>query len=215
MIKRVIFLAVAIFLFSGCSFKMPSFLTFGSSNDGNKQILEEANKCQNFESENNKLHCYKRVETSNSFAQLRLGTYYADKKDYKKALYYLNKAKEGDNIYANLPLSSIYYKGEGVEKDLDKSFELLKETSNLDPVAAHQLSKFYLQGINTRVDYEKGVELLEFAGEKGVLQAQEMLANIYKNGLFKQPKDQVKFEYWLKKTKENKEDENNYKIYRL
>ena len=36
----------------------------------------------------------------------------------------------------------------------------------VDPVAAYQLSRFYLQGINTKVDVEKGFELLDFAGQK-------------------------------------------------
>lgn len=210
MLKQIILSIVTISLFSACSFKMPFF----SEDDEYKQSLEEANKCQELENEDNKLDCYKRIEADNSFAQIRLGTYYADKKDFKKALYHLNKAKNSDNIYANLPLSFMYYQGEGVEKDVNESFDLLEEASNIDPVAAHQLSKFYIQGINTKVDYEKGVDLLIFAGESGVFQAQEMLANIYKNGLFKQPKDQIKFEYWKKKMQENKEDL-NHKIYRL
>ena len=37
---------------------------------------------------------YIKIEEKNSFAQIRLGTYYADKKDYTKALKYLNKAKK-------------------------------------------------------------------------------------------------------------------------
>lgn len=41
-----------------------------------------------------------------------------------------------------------------------------------------------------------------------------MLINISKNGLFEQPKDQKKVDYWQKKIKETKEDI-NHKIYRL
>ena len=143
-----------------------------------------------------------------------MGTYYADKKVYKQAIKYLEMAKENDNIYANLPLAFLYYKGEGVTKDVNKSFELLEESSTKDPTAAYQLSRFYIQGINTKVDNEKGVELLEFAASKGVLSAMEMLINISKNGLFEQPKDQKKVDYWQKKIKETKEDI-NHKIYRL
>ena len=108
----------------------------------------------------------------------------------------------------------MYYKGDGVAKDINRSFELLNESSEVDPVAAYQLSRFYLQGINTKVDTEKGIKLLEFAGEKGLRQAQEMLANIYKTGLFDEPKDGVKYNFWQKKYKSNIED-NNHKIYVL
>ena len=41
-----------------------------------------------------------------------------------------------------------------------------------------------------------------------------MLSNIYKTGLFDQPKDKVKYEFWQNKLKNNVED-NNHKIYVL
>ena len=195
MLKTLTLSLSTIFLFSACSFKMPSFempsfLTFGE--DKIEISLTQANICQEIKNEDEKLSCYIKIEEKNSFAQIRLGTYYADKKDYTKALKYLNKAKENDNIYANLPLAFLYYKAEGVQKNIDKSFELLKDASSKDPTAAYQLSRFYLQGINTKIDNEEGVELLEFAASKGVSTAQEMLINVYKNGLFEQARDQKK-----------------------
>jgi TPR repeat protein len=214
MYKQILISLGTIFLFTACSLKMPSwpsFLTFG---DNYKVLLEEANICQVIEDENQKLSCYKNIEKDNSFAQIRLGTYYADKKVYKQALKYLEMAKANDNIYANLPLAFLYYKGEGVEKDINKSFELLKESSTKDPTAAYQLSRFYIQGINTKIDNKKGIELLEFAASNGILSAMEMLVNINKNGLFEQAKDQKKVEYWQNKIKNSKEDL-NHKIYRL
>lgn len=215
MIKQILLSTVAVFLFTACSFKMPSFLSFdffGSTDY--TALLDEANKCQEIENEATKLDCYKKIENTNSFAQIRLGTYWADKKDYKSALKYLNQAKNNDNIYANLPLSFLYYKGEGVEKDLNKSFELLQKSSDVDPTSAYQLSRFYLQGINTKIDYEKGVQLVEFAAQKGVITAQKMLVNINKQGLFTQAKDQKKVDYWEAKLKENKEDL-TFKIYKI
>ena len=123
-------------------------------------------------------------------------------------------ADENKNLYAKLPLALLYYKGEGVKKDINKSFELLKESSDIDPIAAFQLSRFYLQGINTKIDYEKGVQLVEFAAQKGVITAQKMLVNINKQGLFTQAKDQKKVDYWEAKLKENKEDL-TFKIYKI
>ncbi|MDZ7817369.1 MAG: hypothetical protein U5K55_01630 [Aliarcobacter sp.] len=162
-----------------------------------------------------KLTCYKKLlEKDNSYAQLRMGTYYADRKEYKDALKYLNLSKENDNLYANLALAFLYYKGDGVQKDIDNSFELLKESSQFDPNAAYQLARFYLQGINTKVDHEKGVQLVEFAAQEGVKTAQKMLININKQGLFSQPKDQKKVDYWEAKLKENKEDL-TFKVYKI
>lgn len=213
MFRNILLSISAIFLLTACSFKLPDFLTFGSNFDY-ENLLKEANECQAFENEANKIDCYKKIEATNSFAKIRLGTNKADKKEFNEALKYLNEAKESGNLFANLPISFLYYKGEGVKKDINKSFELLKESSHLDPVAAYQLSRFYLQGINTKIDFDKGLELLNFAAQKGVIQAQELLSNIYKKGMFGQVKDQIKHEYWLNKYKQNKEDV-NHKIYIL
>ena len=221
MIKKILLPAVTIFMFTACSMKMPSFSmpsfsmpSFFDSEDEELASLTQANLCQEIESFDSKLTCYKKIVDKNSYAQLRMGTYYADKKEYKDAVKYLEQAKSNDNIYANLALAFLYYKGDGVKKDVNKSFELLKDSSDIDPNAAYQLSRFYLQGINTKVDNEKGIELIEFAASKGVLTAQKMLININKEGLFAQPKDQKKVEFWEAKIKEKKEDL-TFKIYQL
>lgn len=210
MFKKSFILIFISFLFTACSFKMPEFLSFSSVDY--LELQKEADTCKDLDTEKEKLECYKKIESTNSFAQIRLGTYYSNKKEYQESLKYLNMAKQSDNLYANLPLALLYYTGEGVRKDINKSFELLKESSDIDPLAAFQLSRFYLQGINTKIDYDRGVELLLFAGTSGVLQAQDLLSTIYKEGLYGVSKDQIKYEFWLKKAKENKEDKNS-KIY--
>ena len=219
MLKKIALPILSVFLFSACSlkmpeFSMPSFLSFSNDEEKDALALEKANVCQKMENIDNKLFCYRKIVDENSYAQLRLGTYSVEKKDYKKAVEYLNQSIQNKNAYANLALAFLYYKGEGVTKDVNKSFELLKESSTKDPTAAYQLSRFYIQGINTKIDNKKGVELLEFAASKGVLSAMEMLVNINKNGLFEQAKDQKKVEYWQNKIKDTKED-TNHKIYRL
>ena len=170
MIKKILLPAVTIFMFTACSMKMPSFSmpsfsmpSFFDSEDEELASLTQANLCQEIESFDSKLTCYKKILDNNSYAQLRMGTYHADKKEYKDAVRYLEQAKNNDNVYANLALAFLYYKGDGVNKDIDKSFELLKESSDIDPNAAYQLARFYLQGINTKIDNQKGVELINFA----------------------------------------------------
>ena len=221
MIKKIFLPAVTILLFTACSMKMPTFSmpsfsmpSFFDSDDEDLVSLKEANLCQEIESLDSKLTCYKKILDKNSYAQLRMGTYHADKKEYKDAVKYLEQAKNNDNVYANLALAFLYYKGDGVNKNIDKSFELLKESSDIDPNAAYQLARFYLQGINTKIDNQKGVELVEFAASKGVSTAQKMLVNIHKQGLFDQPKDQKKVEHWESILKQNKED-TTFKVYKI
>lgn len=217
MLKKIILPSLSIFLFTACSlkmpdFSMPSFLSF--SDDKDAVALEKANVCQKIDDIDNKLFCYKKIVTENSYAQLRMGTYSVEKKDYKKAVEYFNQSINNKNPYANLALAFLYYKGDGVEKDLNKSFELLKDSSNIDPNAAYQLSRFYLQGINTPVDNKKGVELIEFAASKNLLAAQKMLIKIYTEGLFGQEKDMKKVKQWQDEIKKDIRD-TNFEVYKL
>jgi tetratricopeptide (TPR) repeat protein len=215
MLKNLLIPILSITLFSACSLKMPEFLNFSKSTTNNNDTsLENANVCQRIEDIDNKLFCYKKIINENSFAQLRMGTYSVEKKDYKKAIEYLNQSINNKNPYANLPLAFLYYKGEGVEKDLDKSFKLLSDVSNIDPNAAYQLSRFYLQGINTKVDASKGISLLEFAASKNLLAAQQMLVKIYSDGLFSQEKDAKKVKLYDDMIKKDIRD-TNFDIYKI
>ncbi len=214
MLRKLIIPILSITLFSACSLKMPEFLKFNKSNNDINMDLEKANDCQKIEDLDNKLFCYRKIVNENSFAQLRMGTYSVEKKEYKKAIEYLNQSINNKNAYANLPLAFMYYKGEGVEKDLDKSFKLLNDSSNIDPNAAYQLSRFYLQGINTKVDVSKGISLLEFAASKNLLVAQQMLVNIYSNGLFSVEKDAKKVKIYEDMIKKDIRD-SNFDIYKI
>ena len=220
MLKKILLPSLSIFLFTACSLKMPefsmpsmpSFLSFSNNKDA--IALEKANVCQKIEDIDNKLFCYRKIVNENSYAQLRMGTYSVEKKDYKKAIDYLNQSINNKNAYANLALAFLYYKGEGVEKDIDKAFQLLKDSSDVDPNSAYQLSRFYLQGINTKVNVDKGIDLLEFAASKNMLAAQKMLVNIYKDGLFSQDKNAKKVKYWEDIIKKDIKD-TNFEIYKL
>ena len=222
MLKKFILPCLSIFLFSACSlkmpevkmpeFKMPEFLSFGK--DKNTIALEKANICQEIEDMDNKLFCYKKILNENSYAQLRMGTYSVEKKDYKKAVEYLNQEIDNKNAYVNLALAFLYYKGDGVEKDINKAFKLLGDASSVDPKAAYQLSRFYLQGINTKVDINKGIDLLEFAASKNMLSAQKMLVRIYSEGMFSQEKNPKKAKQWEDEIKKDIKD-TNFDIYKI
>ena len=68
--------------------------------------------------------------------------------------------------------------------------------------------------INTKVDTKKGIELLEFAASKNVLASQELLVNVYKDGLFSQEKDPKKVKYWEDIIKKDQKD-TNFEIYKF
>lgn len=194
-----------VLFFSGCAFKIP-FFSFTNE-------LEDANICQEKYLQKDKLSCYENLE-DNSYAQLRLGIYHADKKEFDKAFLYLNKSYENDNPYSNLALSFLYFKGNGVQKDLKKSFELLEQSSNIDPNSAFQLSRFYIKGIEVKKDLNKAIELLNFAASKNMRSAQKRLFDIYTIGFETIKKDEIKAKYWEEKLKEKKEDL-TYEIYKL
>lgn len=81
----------------------PSFLQF---EDDDLISLNEANLCQEIENIDSKLFCYKKLlDKNNSYAQLRMGTYHADKKEYPEAVKFLRKSQENKNLYSNLALA--------------------------------------------------------------------------------------------------------------
>ena len=101
MLKKTIPLVLATFIFAGCSLKMPSFSmpSFLQFEDKDLLSLEEASVCEKIESLDSKLTCYKKLlEKNNSYSQLRMGTYHADRKEYKDAIKYLNLSKENETI---------------------------------------------------------------------------------------------------------------------
>jgi uncharacterized protein len=212
MLRNILLSTVVAVSFSACSFKMPFGIPFFSSSP--KEDLEEANLCRALDSKEKKIKCYEDILDDNSYAQLRMGLYYADKQKLDKAFELLNESHENENLHSNLPLAFLYYKGDGVQRDFKKSFELLKEASEFDPNAAYQLSRFYLQGIETEVDSEKAINLIKFAANKNLKVAQEKLVYIYKEGMFGFQKDELNVKYWEEKLKNNKED-NSMEMFKL
>lgn len=210
MIKNLLLTIILIFSFSACSFKWPFGLPFFSSKDS----LEEANICQTLDTKEKKIQCYEDILDENSYAQLRMGIYHANNRDFEKASKLLTQSNKKGNVYSNLALAFLYYKGDGVEQNFKKSFELLSEAKDTDPNAAYQLSRFYIQGINIDVNIDKALELLKYAANKNMKVAQEKLAHIYKNGLYGLQVDEIKVKYWEERIKQNKKDL-TFNIYKL
>lgn len=196
-------LIIFIFLFSACSFKNPI----------KKDDLEEANSCKLNRSMEKKLLCYKSIVDNNSYAQLRLGTYYADKNDYNKAIELLEKSYNSDNIHANTALAYLYYNGFGIKKDIKKAEALLEEVSDRDANAAYRLANIYLNN-KEKEKNTKAIELLEFAASKSMKFSIVKLSEIYSNGLYRIQKDYKKAKFWNEKLKSIKKD-TTFDIYKL
>ena len=206
MFKIILSALIIAISFSGCFFSKPEF------NLDNEDI--EIQKCKKVEQKQERIDCYKNISDDNSMASLKLGIFYANNKDFDKAFKYLNSSKERGNYYANLPLAYLYFQGTGVEKNSEKSLNLLKESALKDPNAAFQLSKFYLKGLGIEQDTAKGLEYLTSAANKNMFVAQKQLTMAYSKGLYKIKKDEEKAKYWQEKANNNKEDK-TFDIYKL
>ena len=137
------------------------------------------------------MDCYDLISYKNSFAQLRLGLNAQLKENYPEALQRYTIAKQKGNFYANSLLAELYNNGFGVPKDEDKVIDLLKEVRDVDPIAAYKLSFYYL----SKEDYDEVIELLTYAAQNGVKNAQYQLGVIYSNGEYVKP-DLEKANYW-------------------
>ncbi|WP_198305907.1 tetratricopeptide repeat protein [Arcobacter vandammei] len=165
---------------------------------GNEQ--EVANECRN-QNFNVELDCYDLIAHKNSFAQLRLGINAKYNGNFVEAINRYEIAKKQKNFYANALIADLYINGFGVEMDENKAISLLKDTRKLDPIAAYKLSQFYLRD----GDISDAIELLEFAGENGVKDAQNQLQILYSNSQYIDP-DFEKTTYWQSKFNENNKD---------
>ena len=85
----------------------------------------------------------------------------------------------------------MYYGGFGVEKDDDEVIDYLENTKNVDPISAYKLFYYYI----SKEDYKEALELLTFAAENNVKNAQLELSIVYANGEYA-PADLEKSTYW-------------------
>lgn len=184
---------VATLTFSGCS----------SHGDAVKNLpleLPSADECIN-KNKSIQTDCYQLISKRNSFAQLRLGITFDKNKDYKEAFRRYTLAENMGNFYANTLLANLYSKGLGVPKDEKKALELLKDVDDIDPMAAFILSKHYVEN----KDYDEAIDLLTYAANGHVKQAQKALARIYLNSPLTKP-DLEKSKFWEDMYKQNKEN---------
>lgn len=166
--KFTFFMFVAFFL-AACSNHSEALKTLPSE----QQIADQCKNTNiNFE-----MDCYDLISYKNSFAMLRLGIFAQNRGLVEEAFKRYTEAKNKGNFYANTLLSNLYGNGLGVDFDEKKSINLLKDAQSVDPMAAYKLSFFYFSNNETK----KAIELLEYAANSGLKDAQKELVLIYSN----------------------------------
>jgi len=111
---------------------------------------------------------------------------YNIKKSSKKAIKWLEKAANNNNVEAQLILSNLYLTGEyKVKKDIKKSFYWVKRAAKTDnSKALFKLATFYEGGVVVKRDYEKALllTLKSYFVDRKNEEAREKLVQIKENG---------------------------------
>lgn len=112
--------------------------------------------------------------------------------DLYRALKVLNAASDKNFIPAMFLASQIYMTGPKEFNNPKKAFALIDKASNLGDVEAKfQLGNFYINGIGTEANLNKGIGIFESVKDKNP-KAYTALAQIYATGTEDRPKDEKK-----------------------
>lgn len=190
MYKSFLVLLSSLFVFTACNPYKEVVKTLPN------EILQ-ADECK--DTKDFEVDCYELISKRNSIALIRLGIIDESKKMYEDAYKKYTLAKEQKNFYANALLANLYSKGLFVKKDTKKALELLEDTSEVDPIAAYKLAIYE----KSKKDYDKEdvITYLSFAGNKGLISAQNELIKIYSK-----IKDEKNLKYWKEKKASTKKD---------
>lgn len=140
-----------------------------------------------------------KAEKGDASAQYRVATMYQTGEGTAvnpgKASYWYLKA-------AQLVLSSAYLgEADSGLRDFEKAFYWMLNSAKTGIVPAqYEVSRMYIKGIGTGVDYSQGVYWLEKAAEGGSPSAMKALGGAYYKGFFGLKHGPEKAKYWLEKS---------------
>lgn len=143
------------------------------------------------------------AKKGNARAMLSLGNCYehgiGTQRDFIKALEWYEKAADEGLPEGWYNLGVSYEVGMGNPGDMKKAIRAYEKAADKDLVPAHlKLSSFYFSGTGVKKDIKKGMKHLTAAAGKGNPEASNSLGVIYMQGMFDQPKDEIKaYEYFL------------------
>jgi len=133
-------------------------------------------------------------------AQYEAGKMYRDGigfiKDLDKAKFWLEKATQSGVANASDALASISFSGvtENIGKSKDKSLSMLEELK--DPAEQYATGMALLKGNKTTQDATLSIQWLTLAANKGHVNAQKQLADVYKRGVLVN-RDLITAAIWL------------------
>ena len=133
----------------------------------------------------------KQAKAGNTNAQVNLGNLCSAglgiKQNYKKAYFWYNKAAKKNNAAALASLGSMYQYGKYVETNYREAIRLYKKAIELDPSnssAKYNLSLIYLNNINDKTNFGKGLKLLQDSADQNNPGAQSELGTAYYMGMY-------------------------------
>ncbi len=143
------------------------------------------------------------ADQNDPIIQTTLGLYYLyglfDKRDYKKALDYFNKAVDQNSTSAMVRLGQMYQYGWGIKKDANRAFELFTESSaSGNPLAWHELGNAYYYGKGVKKNHLRSFSNYEKAGKAGWPASMYSLGFMQLNGQGTE-KNRYQALGWLKK----------------
>jgi tetratricopeptide (TPR) repeat protein len=147
-----------------------------ASNDNYVELIKILSRCYYYgfgiEQNDDKFveYCLIAAEHNDAKAQYKLGQFYEDKGNIKKAFEWYNRAVQQDCVDASKlnQLASIYYYGEGIDKDLAMAFQYWSRAVQKGDVHAMRVTgECYIDGEGVEQNEEKGIQLLQSAYEQG------------------------------------------------
>jgi len=100
--------------------------------------------------------------------------------DNRRAAELLFKACEEDHLPSKRTIGFLYLDGRGVERDLQKAYDLISEAAAvLDPVAMFVLGGMYERGLGVEANDREALFYFAFAAEMGIPGAEESAQRIY------------------------------------
>jgi TPR repeat protein len=116
-------------------------------------------------------------------AELRKGIEALNRKDYKAAFYWLQKAADRGNAEAQFDIGSMYRDGDGVKQDDAQALSWLQKAAAQDyPIALDVLGLMYHEGTGVKQDYAASMDWSLKAAAHGILAAQARVGVMYMNG---------------------------------
>ena len=110
----------------------------------------------------------------------RIGDYYFDKCDYKKALYYFEEAFKKGNVDALCNLAYMYEHGYAVKQDYSIAKKYYEQAEKMGSENAfYCLGKLYMWGLGVEIDHKKALYYYEKALNFGIKESLINLGRIY------------------------------------